>query len=173
MTMPSATRPLLLAMALLAATVAPAFAGDTARDAPEIRVDIPVALKTAKVVFNIDQPLLAGDMPVGIGHMATMVSRFDETGTKWTIIGVFHSGAGYMLLNDQAYNRVRKIQTGNPYEAMIAKLIAEGVQIEECAVTMKNNGWGNADLLPDVKVNAGANLRIVQLVQQGYVMLPP
>ena len=124
-------------------------------------------------MFNIDQPLLAGDMSIGIGHMATIVSHFNATGTNWTIIGIFHSGAGYMLLGDATYNRVRRIPTGNPYKAMIAKLIADGVQIEECAVTMKRNGWGNADLLPDVKVNAGANLRIVQLVQQGYVMLPP
>lgn len=163
---------LLAAIAFLAAAPA-AFAGDAAPATSAIHVDIPVKLTSAKVVFNIDQPLMSGDMPVGIGHMAMMAKRFKEDGTKGTIIGVFHSAAGYMLLNDAAYNRVRKIATGNPYKAMIAKLIADGVQIEECAVTMKNNGWGNADLLPDVKVNAGANLRIVELVQQGYVMLPP
>jgi intracellular sulfur oxidation DsrE/DsrF family protein len=47
------------------------------------------------------------------------------------------------------------------------------VQIEECAQTMKANQWRNEDLLPDVKVNAGANFRIVQLVQEGFVQLQP
>jgi hypothetical protein len=31
----------------------------------------------------------------------------------------------------------------------------------------------NADLLAGVKVDTGANLRIVQLVQDGYVQLQP
>jgi intracellular sulfur oxidation DsrE/DsrF family protein len=51
--------------------------------------------------------------------------------------------------------------------------LSEGVLIEECAVTMKANHWTNNNLLPGVKVNSGANLRIVQLEQQGYSMLQP
>jgi hypothetical protein len=38
---------------------------------------------------------------------------------------------------------------------------------------MKANHWGNANLLPGVKVNAGAIGRIVQLVQDSYVMIQP
>lgn len=172
MTNPRSAAGILVTLALLAAAPA-SLAAEAPPPTAKIHVDIPVKLASAKVVFNIDQPTLAGDAPVGIGHMAMMVARFNEAGTEWKIIGVFHSAAGYMLLSDAAYNRVRKIQTGNPYKAMIAKLIGDGVQIEECAVTMQHNGWGNADLLPDVKVNGGANLRLVALVQQGYVMLPP
>ena len=37
----------------------------------------------------------------------------------------------------------------------------------------RTKGWVNADLLPGVKVDTGANLRIVQLVQDGYVQLQP
>jgi predicted nucleotidyltransferase len=56
MTMPSAARHVLAAIALLVVAVPAAFAGDAASIMPGIRVDIPVALKSAKVVFNIDQP---------------------------------------------------------------------------------------------------------------------
>ncbi len=38
---------------------------------------------------------------------------------------------------------------------------------------MLDNHWGNADLLPGVKVDGGAIGRIVQLVQQGYVQIQP
>jgi hypothetical protein len=38
---------------------------------------------------------------------------------------------------------------------------------------MKGNHWTNANLLPGVKVNTGANFRLVDLMQQGYVMLQP
>ena len=55
----------------------------------------------------------------------------------------------------------------------IFALQQEGIQFEECAETARINGWVNADLLPGVKVNTGANLRIVQLVQDGYVQLQP
>ena len=78
-----------------------------------------------------------------------------------------------MLLNDAAYGRVRNWANGNPYKDQIAALIAAGVEIEECAQTMRGNRWGNADLLPGVKVNTGANMRLVQLVQDGFVQLQP
>jgi intracellular sulfur oxidation DsrE/DsrF family protein len=57
----------------------------------------------------------------------------------------------------------------NPINA----LVASGVRIEECAESMRGNGWTNKDLLPVVKVNTGAVGRIIELVQQGYVQIQP
>ena len=160
----------LMLLALAAITFAPP---GQAQNATGIHVDVPVVLKQAKVVFNMDHRAFSGDIPVGLTHMQLMVQRFNKIGTKWKIVAVFHGDAGYMLLNDVKYDAVRKTKTGNPYKTLVKNLIDEGVQIEECAVTMKGNGWTNADLLPMVKVNPGADGRIVQLVQQGYVMLQP
>jgi intracellular sulfur oxidation DsrE/DsrF family protein len=148
-------------------------AAASAEPADGVRIDIPVELKTAKVVFNMDHAAFIGDTPIGLAHMAMMVERFKQAGTEGSIAAIFHGAAGYMLLGDTAYDEARKTRTGNPYKATIAHLLSEGVMIEECAVTMKANHWTNGDLLPGVKVNAGANLRIVGLVQQGYVMLQP
>lgn len=144
-----------------------------AKAEPTIHVDVPVALKSAKVVFNMDHRAFAGDMPVGLKHMTLMTERLKKKGTLLDLVAVFHGDAGYMLLNDAAYDKERKIDTGNPYKGLIENLIKEGVGVEECMVTMKGNGWGNENLLPGVKVNSGADARIVQLVQQGYVMLQP
>ena len=138
-----------------------------------IHVDIPVVLEKANVVFNMDHLALAGNLPVGINYMHLLANRFKEMKTKGQIIGLFHGDAAYMTLNDEAYNAYRKGTTGNPYKELIAELIKQGVQIEECAVSMKNHMWGNEDLLPGVKVNSGAVSRLIKLIQEGYVQIQP
>jgi intracellular sulfur oxidation DsrE/DsrF family protein len=138
-----------------------------------IHVDIPVVLEKANVVFNMDHLAFAGNLPVGINYMHLLANRFKEIGTKGSIIGIFHGDAAYMTLNDNAYNAYRHVSTGNPDKGLIAELMKQGVQIEECSVSMKNHQWGNEDLLPGVKVNTGAVGRLIQLVQEGYVQIQP
>jgi intracellular sulfur oxidation DsrE/DsrF family protein len=140
---------------------------------PAIHVDIPVVLKKANVVFNLDHLAFDGNMPVGMKYMHLLANRFKEAGIGGQIIAIFHADAAYMTLNDKAYNAYRKISTGNPYKDLMAMLLKQGVQIEECAVSMNAHGWGNEDLLPGIKVNTGAVGRIIQLVQEGYVQIQP
>ena len=138
-----------------------------------IHIDVPVRLEKADVVFNMDHLAFAGDLPIGIRYMDLLAKRYVEWNTKGTIIGIFHGPAAYMTLNDKAYNINRNVSTGNPYKELIAGLIKQGVQIEECGFSMKANKWGNADLLPGVKVNTGAVGRLVELMQHGYVQIQP
>jgi intracellular sulfur oxidation DsrE/DsrF family protein len=145
-----------------------------AQPKPEaLRIDVDVVLKEAKVVFNMDHLAFAGEEPFGLLYMRLMVERFAAHKTKWQIVAIFHGPAGYMALNDAAFDRVRKSKGGNPYSKQIASLQAAGVRIEECGQTARDNGWSNADLLPGVAVNSGANFRIIQLVQDGFVQIQP
>ena len=159
---------------------------ETAPNADPIHIDIPVPLKQANVVFNMDHLAFLADLPFGMNYMHLLAMRMKKDAIKGKIIGVFQTGLGayeeygifhgdaaYMTLNDKAYDAERHVTTGNPYAKTIAGLQNEGVQIEECAVSMKGHHWGNADLLPGVLVNAGAVGRIVQLVQEGYVQIQP
>ncbi|HEY1885056.1 MAG TPA: DsrE family protein [Roseiarcus sp.] len=148
------------------ASVAPA-------DANGIEIGVPVVLKDAKVVFNLDHPAFEGDEPTGLNFMRLMLARFRADHTSAQMVAIFHGAIGYMLLDDDAFNRVRGSSHGNPYKDQIAALIAGGVEIEECGETMLANHWRNADLLPGAKVDTGAIIRIVQLVQQGYVQIQP
>ena len=152
--------------------VLPTLAADKPAET-DIKIDVPVVLKQAKVVFNMDHIASQGDMPVGLRYMDLMSKRFKDNKTEGSIVAVFHGLAGYMTLNDESYNQHRKVTTGNPYKTLVANLLAEGVQIEECAVTMKANSWSNKDLLPGVKVNTGAVARLVQLSQDGYTAIQP
>jgi intracellular sulfur oxidation DsrE/DsrF family protein len=138
-----------------------------------LRIDVPVKLESAKVVFNLDHLAFEGDNPTGLNFMRIMLERFAEAGTKHTIVAIFHGEAGYWALADSRYNRVRKTSRGNPYGAMIAALQKQGVETELCAETATANGWTNADLLPGIKVTTAANLRIIELVQKGYVQIQP
>jgi intracellular sulfur oxidation DsrE/DsrF family protein len=144
-----------------------------APEAGKITIDVPVTLKAANVVFNMDHVAMGGDMPFGMKYMDLLDKKMKADKATGKIIGVFHGPAAFMTLNDQSYNANRHVTTGNPYKGLINALVAEGVQIEECAVSMKGNGWTNKDLLPVVKVNTGAVGRLVELTQQGYVQIQP
>jgi intracellular sulfur oxidation DsrE/DsrF family protein len=158
----------LLSLALLA----PAMATNPApRDG--LKIDVPVQLKPSKVAFNMDHPAFAGDQSIGLAYMRLMIKNYRNSHTPLEVIAVFHGALGYMLLNDEVYNKVRKSDKGNPYKDAIAALQKEGVQFEECGQTARANSWVNADLLPDVKVNSGANLRLIQLEQDGYIQIHP
>ena len=146
-----------------------------AADAPadQLQIDVPVAMKASKVAFSMDHPTFAGDQSIGLMYISLMLRNYAAAKVPVQIIAVYYGMAGYMLLNDEAYNKARKTTRGNPYKDEIAALQKQGVQFEECGQTARSNGWVNANLLPGVKVNTGANLRLVQLVQDGYVQLQP
>lgn len=158
------------ALGLLFSTPVPA-AGPPASNG--VIITVPVRLTEAKVVFNLDNLAFEGDEPTGLQFLRVMTRQFRIDGTKAEIVAIFHGDSGYMVLNDAAYDKVRNWRQGNPYKDQIANLIREGVDIEECGETMAYNHWQNAELLPGVKVNTGANFRIVQLVQEGFVQLQP
>lgn len=140
---------------------------------PELRIDIDVRLKTAKVVLNLDHLAYAGKEPFGLLYARIMQEQFTADKTDWQVIAIFHGQAGYWALSDTAYDRVRKTTTGNPYAAQIAALQARGVRFEVCGQTARDNAWVNAEFLPGLAVNSGANFRIVQLVQDGFVQIQP
>jgi intracellular sulfur oxidation DsrE/DsrF family protein len=121
----------------------------------------------------MDRAAYTGDMPLGLRFARLQVDSFKETGVKAELIAIAHAEMGYIVLNDAAYNRARKVATGNPYRELIAGLIKDGVQFEATSVTMQTYGWGNDDLLPNVHVNGGGIPRIVQLVQEGFVQIQP
>lgn len=124
-----------------------------------------------------------GDMPFLLGDLNLLAGDYRESGTKGKIVAVFHGDAGYLVLNDKAYNADRHIlnderynsgrhaKSRNPYAELMAGLMNQDVQIELCGATAKANHWGNADLLPGVKVNTDAMARVTQLEQEGYTLI--
>ena len=136
-----------------------------------LHIDIPVKLAEVKVAFSIGALMFEGDLPASIFHLQLIERDIASWMAKAQVFAVFHTNAGHVTLNDDAYNAERNIATGNPYKGLGGDLMRRGVQIELCGATAKIHNWGNAELLPGVKVNTDAMARTTQLVQQGFVKI--
>lgn len=136
-----------------------------------LTIDVPVVLQQVKAVHSIGRLEFEGDLPAALFHLRLITGDIANWGAKSEVIAVFHTNAGHLTLHDDAYNGSRKIATGNPYKGLIADLVKRGVKVELCGATARSNGWGNADLLPDMKINQDAMARTIQLVQQGFVKI--
>lgn len=137
----------------------------------ELHIDVPVELDDVKVVFSVASLTFEGDMPAVLFHAGIVVTDAAAWKVQPDVVVVFHTNAGHVTLDDQTYNTNRHVATGNPYKAVVEGLIAKGAQIELCGATARAMGWGNADLIPGIKVNRNAMARLTQLVQQGFVKI--
>lgn len=152
-----------------------AYAGD--QNGPMVRIDIPVKLEKANVVFDVGNLVLNGDIPFALGDMAILADDLSQSNAKGEVIAVFHGNAAYLVLNDGAFDADRSKKTGhpssfgNPFKKLIAGLMERGFQIELCGATAIANHWANEDLLPGVKVNTDAMVRVTQLEQQGFTLI--
>ena len=137
----------------------------------ELHIDIPVKLSDVKVVFSVASLSFEGDLPAAFFHLHLIVDDISNWKAKSQVVAIFHTNAGHVTLHDQAYNPDRNIATGNPYRQLVTDLMERGVQVELCGATAKVHGWGNADLIPGIKINTDAMARTTQLVQEGFVKI--
>ena len=128
-------------------------------------------LAEVKVAFSISALSFEGDLPASIFHLQLITKDVADWNAKARIIAVFHTNAGHVTLHDDSYNTDRMIATGNPYKGLVADLMKRGVEIELCGATAAVHKWGNADLLPGIKINTDAMSRMTQLVQEGFVKI--
>jgi len=136
-----------------------------------LRIDIPVRLTELRVAFSIAALAFEGDLPASIFHLQLITHDSADWQAKAQVIAVFHTNAGHVTLRDEAYNAARMVATGNPYKQLLAELMQRGVEVELCGATATAHQWGNADLLPGIKVNTDAMARMSQLVQEGFVQI--
>ncbi len=136
-----------------------------------LHIDIPVRLTDLRVAFSIADLAFEGDLPASIFHLQLLTNDIYDWKAKAQVIAVFHTNAGHVTLNDDAYNTERMVATGNPYKELVAELMKRGVQVELCGATATAHKWGNDDLLPEIKINTDAMARMSQLVQEGFVQI--
>jgi len=134
-----------------------------------LHIDIPVTLAALRVAFSVPALSFERDLPASIFHLQLLETDAEAWKADAEIVAVFHTNAGHVTLNDQAYNAERNVATGNPYRALVDDLQRRGVSIELCGATARAHEWGNADLLPGIKINTDAMARMTQLVQDGFV----
>ena len=136
-----------------------------------LHIDIPVKLTEVKNVFSVASLSFEGDLPGSIFHIQLIMNDIANWNAKSQVVVVFHTNAGHPTLHDQAYNADRNIVSGNPFRKLITDLMERGVQVELCGATAKAHGWGNADVIPGIKINTDAMSRLTQLVQEGFIKI--
>ena len=136
-----------------------------------LKIDIPVELAEVKVAFGVASLTFEGDLPAAIFHIGLIVGDAASWKTTPEVVVVFHTNAGHVTLDDDAYDQDRNIATGNPYKALIADMMDKGVQVELCGATAKAHGWRNSDTIAGIKINTDAMARLTELAQQGYILM--
>jgi hypothetical protein len=159
-------------------------------------IDVPVALDTIRVVFNLDTDSRDGNgNSIGLKHMVFLATaikdRIDHDGvdpTKVQIVGILHgSAAGWAIKYNETSTAPDSQFQQNFWINKLWALKDAGVnvQLEICGVTMygHNPRWTKADLYgydangepldPDhrILVNQGAIGRLIDLEQHGFVLV--
>jgi len=163
--------PLVVMFALTSCTFLSAQDSVPANGTTALHIDVPTRLDKANVVIDMGHLVFFGDAPFALGDIRLLATDLHDWNAKGRVVVVFHGDAAYLVLNDETYNANRHVSSGNRYKEALNELMAMGVQLELCGATAKANHWGNADLLPGVKVNLNAMVRITQLEQDGYTMI--
>jgi intracellular sulfur oxidation DsrE/DsrF family protein len=163
----------LVALAISICIGLAAFAPEIAAAQTEeaLHIDIPTKLLKANVVIDFGHAVYLGDTLFALGDINLLATDVRDWKATGQIVVVFHGDAAYLILNDESYDANRHVTTGNPYKKVLNDIMAKGVQLELCGATAKGNHWGNANLLPGVKVNVNAMVRVTQLEQEGYTMI--
>jgi len=138
---------------------------------PVLHIDISTRLDKANVVVDFGHAVYGGDFLFALGDIHLLSNNLREWNIKGQVVVIFHGDATYIALNDETYNATRHVATGNPFKGLLTELMTQGVQLEMCGATAAGNHWGNASLLPGVKVNVNAMVRLTQLEQQGFTMV--
>ena len=115
--------------------------------------------------------VLNADMPFAWGDTKLLADNLHEWNVSGQIVMVFRCDAAHLVLDDETYGANRHVQTGNPYKKLMLDLMAKGVQIELCGATARANHWSNANLLPGIKVDTNAMVRITELEQEGFTLI--
>jgi len=125
-------------------------------------------------VCRIDSDEWKDNVGMGLACVRGLLKDYETVGipsNEVHINAVFHGAAAYWMLKDGPYASFTKRPGPNPNKSIIHELVRLGVSLELCAQTMEKHGWTKGDILPGVKIVAGAYPRIIDLEHQGYAYI--
>lgn len=160
-------------LALLLGFAAPVLAApvaDTARSVINVE-----QRENIRVAYDVKDDVWDAGIGKALYYVRGLLEAYKDQGVppeKLQISVVLHGPAAYWVLNDAAYQRHEKDDFAyNPNDKVIGELLAHGVSVELCGVTMKSMGWTEKDVLPGVKIVHDAYTRLIDLQQRGYAYI--
>ena len=131
--------------------------------------------KNIRIVYDVSRNDIAAGIGKALYYTRGLIEAYKDMGVTpedLKISVVIRGAAAYWLLKPDAYQmHVSDIFAFNPNEKIVADLIALGVSVEICNITMKSKGWKPENILPDVKIVHDGYTRVIDLQLQGYAHL--
>ena len=128
-----------------------------------------------RVVYDIDQNNMFAGVGRGLFMVRGLLESYKNLGVprnQLHIVVVVHGSAVYWTLNNKTYEKyTQNIFTPNPNEHLIKQLIAHGVSVDACNVSLREHGWSAKDVMPGVKVVFDAYTRLIDLQMRGYAYI--
>jgi intracellular sulfur oxidation DsrE/DsrF family protein len=163
---------ILTLLALLSLAASPTTTKATAEQSAHERVVIGIEQKQSiRVVVQVTTGDMEGDFHKGLRRVKAIADGYLAAGVpadEIDIRAVFHGGASDHLLTDEAWNRYKKTDTGNPSRALLDALPEIPAQIELCDTRRQRNGWAKSDIHSEVVLVSGAYHRLADLQMRGF-----
>ncbi|MCM2370152.1 DsrE family protein [Aporhodopirellula aestuarii] len=153
-----------------AAPPAPSLESDT-DDRPVIQLE---HKGPVKVVYQVSEDKWKDGVGKAFLYLKNLRGYYAKQGIEGDqldIHAVVHGDAATHVLTDEAYNRVKGVDTGNPNTKLLSELKEMGIQVELCDVRRQREGWSKSDIHGDVQLAAAAYARIIDLQLQGYAYI--
>ena len=137
---------------------------------------IGVTKKTGiRVVYDIKDDASEAGIGKGLYYVRGLLEAYKSQGIKeknLKISVVLHGSTVYWMLNESAYRQFKHDEFDfNPNEQVLRELLAHGVSVEVCNLTLRGKGWTADDLMPGVKLVHDAYTRLIDLQQRGYAYI--
>jgi intracellular sulfur oxidation DsrE/DsrF family protein len=128
-----------------------------------------------RVVYDIKDDASEAGIGKGLYYVRGLLEAYKSQGIKENnlkISVVLHGSTVYWMLNESAYRQFKHDEFDfNPNEQVLRELLAHGVSVEVCNLTLRGKGWTADDLMPGVKLVHDAYTRLIDLQQRGYAYI--
>lgn len=128
-----------------------------------------------RVVYDVKDDVWEAGIGKALFYVRGLLEAYKAQGVsdkQLKISVVLHGPTVYWMLNEASYRQFKNDEFDfNPNEQVVRELLAHGVSIEVCNVTLRGKGWTGDDLLPGVIRVYDAYTRLIDLQQQGYAYI--
>lgn len=142
---------------------------------PETRIIGITKKSRIRVVYDVKDDILAAGIGKGLYYVRGLLEAYKTLGVpakNIKISVVLHGATVYWMLNEDAYRTYKNDEFDfNPNDLVLRELLAHGVSVEVCNLTLRGKGWTAGDLMPGVTIVHDAYTRIIDLQQQGYAYI--
>lgn len=128
-----------------------------------------------RVVYDVKDDVWDAGIGKGLYYVRGLLEAYKAQGVSAKNIKisvVLHGATVYWLLKEDVYRQFKNDEFDfNPHDRVLHELLAHGVSVEVCNLTLRSKGWTANDLMPGVKVVRDAYTRLIDLQQQGYAYI--